>query len=273
MLTFTQAQLNTFQASWQVEQLQSQLPPVMARLAQDHPNFYAANENEHHHYRGRQLIEQAVLYGYTQIEHIQQLLDLEYGARKRIYAQSAIQPLFQAKWLAPQDRINAMRFLIIQNDHQYHNRGAIYGPLQDYPRDARCKDIVRQTLLALPDDSVAAPFTPLLRQALYHALLKDKLQTSPGWLTWQSDWQQAHIGIEHTGLLRRIQLQPADRQALQVALDDSTTVALLTLSVPDQLSDAQHARLNAVLHAWALDLLQVEPMRALCAVEEKLINQ
>ncbi|NOZ52574.1 MAG: hypothetical protein GXP08_05435 [Gammaproteobacteria bacterium] len=275
MLTFTQAQLNTFQASWQVEQLQAQLPNVMPQLAKKHPSFYATNKDAQHYYYGRQLIEKAVLYGYTNITYIQQLLDLEYGARKRLYAQTVIQPLYQARWLTPQDRINNIQYQIALKKPADHHRVSLYCLLDDYPRPMRCKDIALQALAAYSNDA-QAQYLQLLRQALYHALLqaqlKDKRHTDSGWQAWQSDWQQALIGIEHPGYQRRIQLQPADNKTMRIEMDDSSDISLLKLHIPDQLSDAQHTRLNDALHAWALDLLQVEPMRALFA-SEKVINE
>jgi len=271
MLIFTQAQLNTFNASWQVEQLQSQLPSVMEQLKEDHPDFYATNKDQQHYYYGRQLIERAVLYGYTNIDYIRQLLDLEYGARKRLYAQTTIQPLYQAIWLMPQDRINNIQYQVSLNKPQDHRRVSLYCALHDYPLLARCKDIALQALAAYTNDA-QAKYLQRLRQALYHALLHARLSdnkrsTSPGWQAWQSDWQQATIGIEHTGYQRRIQLQPAGSKALKIALDDSADLPLLTLGVPDQLSDTEHTQMDGLLQAWALDLLPVASMRAMPGVE------
>jgi len=275
MLTFTQAQLNTFQASWQVEQLQAQLPGVMMQLAENHPGFYATNNDKQHLYYGRQLIEKAVTYGYTSIDYIQQLLDLEYSTRKRLYAQTVIQPLYQASWLTPQDRINNINYQITRKQPQAHRRTSLYCRLDDYPRPVRCQDIAIQALAAY-SNAAQAQYLQLLRQAFYYSLLQarlnDKGAAGPGWQAWQSDWQQALIGIEHPGYQRRIQLQPSDNRAVQVTLDDSTEIPLLILRVPDQLSDIQHTELNDALHAWALDLLPVAPMRAKYAVANNQAN-
>ncbi len=94
----------------------------------------------------------------------------------------------------------------------------------------------------------------MLRQALYHALLKASLQASPGWQAWTSDWQQAQIGIEQPDYQRRIQLQPADDQELHAELDDSEAIPLLKLYLPDQLSAPQQLQISKLLAHWALEL-------------------
>lgn len=273
MLTFSPAQINSFQTRWQIEQLQAQLPCVLSRLAENHPDFYRTNQAHQHHYHGKKLIEQAVSFGYTHLEHIQQLMDLQYQARQNIYAQNPIRLLYQADWLQAQDRINAIDYLrscsLIATEihHPYLIPMSTYGLLDDYSRDKRCQDIDTLTILDNTEDSRTACIQ-LLQQGFYHALLKQALQNTSGWHSWDSDWQQASIGIEHRRHQRRIRLQPLDdlnATAVQATTNDSgETVdepALLTLHIPHLLNSEQHARLNDILHAWAEALLPAAALR------------
>lgn len=262
MLTFSPAQFNTFQTRWQIDRLQAQLPGVLIQLAEKYPEFYAQNNENRHQQHAKKRIEQAVFHGYTDIEHIQQLLDLEYQARQDIYGQNPIQSLYQANCLQPQDRIDSLPILLHQKDDGNPVHDNAYKLLEDYPLEERSQDIATLTSLIYADDSRAV-YLQILRQALYHAVLKDALQTAQGWQAWRSDGQQARIGIEHPGHRRRIRLRPADGPSVQVTLDEPhEEPPLLTLHVPDRLNAEQHARLKDILHAWAYDLLPATPMRA-----------
>jgi len=269
MLTFSPAQQKTFHTRWQIDRLQAQLPGVLAQLAENHPEFYARNEDSQHQQHGNKRIEQAVSHGYTDIEHIQQLLDLEYQAQLNIYQQNPIQALYQADWLEPQDRINGIQTLLTQKntnkDRKNHLHDSAYQSLDEYPLEKRGHDIAA-LITQVYTDNAQASVMQMLRQALYHALLKDKLQKASGWQAWRSDGQQAQIGIEHPGHQRRIRLQPTNSQTVQAELDDhqedTEKTPLLILHVPDQLDAGQHTRLKDILHAWVYDLLPAAPLRA-----------
>ncbi len=143
MLTFTQGQINRLQTSWRIEQLQAQRPAVLAELAARYPAFYAKSKARQHRSHASKRIEQAVVLGYTEIEQIQQLLDMEYRAQMTIFEQNSIQPLYQAAWLQPWDRIDCIQYHVALKCHKERNCINAYQLLDHYSRQQRYQDIAQ----------------------------------------------------------------------------------------------------------------------------------
>lgn len=262
MLAFSNNQFETMQSVWQTDQLLGKIPEILLYLKKQHSSLYEELGENKNKENARLRIEDAVNYGYTDIEDIKQQLDMQYQNRAIIFTDKSFQALYQAQCLTPQDRNSAIaELLLIQRyspkAHPYMKANALY---QSGTNDALENYIAVENQAEYQEQSPYRSNIHLVRHSRIYRLLRQYLPNADGWESASSDWKKSMITIESTSYHRKIQLLPNPKEGLVFSFDEDEMPQLKIL-IPDSLEQEEQSKLGQLLSAWTLQLYPVEKMK------------
>jgi len=262
MLAFSNDQFETLQTVWQTDQLLGQIPEVLKYLKEQHSSLYDELGEEKNRENVHIRIEDAVHYGYTDIEDIKQQLDMQYQNRSIIFSDKSFQALYQAQCLTPQDRNSAIaELLLIQRYspkvHPYMKADALY---QSGTNEALENYIAVEKQADYQEQSPYQNNIHLVRHSRIYRLLRQYLPSADGWGSAGSDWKKSMITIESESYHRKIQLYPNGESGLEFSIDEEG-LPQLKIMIPDSLEQEEQSELGKLLSAWTLQLYPVKKMK------------
>ena len=262
MLAFSNDQFETMQSVWQTDQLLGQIPEILMYLKEGHSSLHDELGEDKNRENIQLRIEDAVHYGYTDIEDIKQQLDMQYQNRSIIFTDKSFQALYQAQCLTPQDRNSAIaELLLIQryspNAHPYMKADALY---QSGTNDALENYIAVEKQADYQEQSPYKNNIHIVRHSRIYRLLRQYLPNADGWESSSSDWKISMITIESTSYHRKVHLLPNLKEGLVFSFDEDEMPQLKIL-IPDSLEQEEQSKLGQLLSAWTLHLYPVVKMK------------
>ncbi len=262
MLAFSKNQFETMQSVWQADQLFTQIPEILLYLKEQHSSLYEELGEDKNQENVHLRIEDAVNYGYTDIEDIKQQLDMQYQNRSILFNEQSIAALYRAQCLMPQDRNSAIAQLLLihrysPKAHPYMQADKLY---QSGTNDALENYLGVEKQADYQKESPYRSNIHLVRHSRIYRLLRQYLPNADSWKCAKSDWKTSMLAIESTSYHRQILLLPNAESDLGFSVSEKD-IPLLKIQIPDELIQEDMHLLGQLLSAWTLQLYPIQKMK------------